>query len=551
MRQPPLRVGQAARGRKDAGVSVVAPAPAAPSRPRRAAPATETAPKRKPNRRRPATLARPRAGRSPVAPGVLWVLLIAVLLGGIVALNVGALRNSISASKIEGQEAALRSQNDELRSVVAEQSGLGPHQRLRGPLRHDLCAAAAQRLPASAPAEAHAEGGDREDQRAGEPAGRQSGAVSKQSDQRLRLIMFVFAAAFAVVIGRALYVQILQASALAARAHGQQNSTTVVPTSRGRILDATGKTLAVDVPAKDLMVDPSKVQDPGQVASYIAQKLGYQIKHKKAFKKEVQLPGRPPDGAARGAGGRAVAARPRRRRRDHVGAPAGPVHRRLRTPRLPVRQAGLAADRLRRLQQQRHARRRHRERVQQRAGRPPRRAARGARPRRRPAQHGHAAPRPAGPRRPAHDRSLHPAEGAVGAGRDREPHGRAQRHRAGAGSAQRLDPGDGDRSRLRQQRRPRPDRQAVRARHPQHGGRVLLRARLDLQGGDDGRRADGGDRHAADAVPDPVRDQGRRPDRARRRRAPDQDVHGRPDPAAVVERGHGHDRRARAQAAAV
>ena len=113
--------------------------------------------------------------------------------------------------------------------------------------------------------------------------------MSKQSDQRLRLIMCVFAAAFAVVIGRALYVQILQASALAARAHGQQNSTTVVPTSRGRILDATGKTLAVDVPAKDLMVDPSKVQDPGQVASYIAQKLGYQLKHKKAFRAEVQL----------------------------------------------------------------------------------------------------------------------------------------------------------------------------------------------------------------------------------------------------------------------
>ena len=125
LRQPALRVGQAARGRKDAGVSVVAPAPAAPSRPRRAAPATETAPKRRQNRRRPATLARPRAGRSPVAPGVLWVLLIATLLGGIVALNVGALRNSISASKIEGQEAALRSQNDALRSLVAQRSGSG------------------------------------------------------------------------------------------------------------------------------------------------------------------------------------------------------------------------------------------------------------------------------------------------------------------------------------------------------------------------------------------------------------------------------------------
>src|SRR3954464_15702278 len=101
--------------------------------------------------------------------------------------------------------------------------------------------------------------------------------------------MFVFAAAFAVVSGRALYVQILQASALAARAHGQQNSTIVVPTSRGRILDATGHTLAVDVPAKDLMVYPARVQDPGQVASFIAQKLGYQVKHKKAFKDEVKL----------------------------------------------------------------------------------------------------------------------------------------------------------------------------------------------------------------------------------------------------------------------
>ena len=113
--------------------------------------------------------------------------------------------------------------------------------------------------------------------------------MSKQSDQRLRLIMFVFAAAFAVVIGRALYVQILQASALAARAHGQQNSTLVVPTNRGRILDATGHTLAVDVPAKDLMVYPSRVRDPRQVASFIAQKLGYQLKHKKAFRAEVKL----------------------------------------------------------------------------------------------------------------------------------------------------------------------------------------------------------------------------------------------------------------------
>jgi hypothetical protein len=60
-----------------------------------------------------------------VAPGVLWVLLIAVLLGGIVALNVGALRNSIEASRVGGQVAALRSQNHALLSQVAGQSGFG------------------------------------------------------------------------------------------------------------------------------------------------------------------------------------------------------------------------------------------------------------------------------------------------------------------------------------------------------------------------------------------------------------------------------------------
>jgi cell division protein FtsI (penicillin-binding protein 3) len=111
----------------------------------------------------------------------------------------------------------------------------------------------------------------------------------KQADHRLRLIMVVFAAAFAVVIGRALYVQILQANALAARAHGQQNSTIVVPTSRGRILDASGKTLAVDVPSKDLMVYPAQVQDAQQTASFIAQKLGYSVKHRKRFRAEVRL----------------------------------------------------------------------------------------------------------------------------------------------------------------------------------------------------------------------------------------------------------------------
>ncbi len=104
-------------------MSVVAPAPAAPERPRRrAAPATP-APRRERSRAARPALARPRAGRSPVSAGVIWVLLLATLFGGIVALNVGALRNSIAASRIDGEAAALRSQNADLASQIAADSG--------------------------------------------------------------------------------------------------------------------------------------------------------------------------------------------------------------------------------------------------------------------------------------------------------------------------------------------------------------------------------------------------------------------------------------------
>jgi hypothetical protein len=95
-----------------------------------------------------------------VAPGVLWVLLIAVLLGGIVALNVGALRNSIEASRVGGEVAALRSQNHALLSQVAGQSGFGLiSQRasqlgmlLAQPAKHDFLRLHPGKRPAAAAA---------------------------------------------------------------------------------------------------------------------------------------------------------------------------------------------------------------------------------------------------------------------------------------------------------------------------------------------------------------------------------------------------------------
>jgi cell division protein FtsI/penicillin-binding protein 2 len=113
--------------------------------------------------------------------------------------------------------------------------------------------------------------------------------VTRQADQRLRLILCLFGAAFAVVVGRAVYIQVVQADTLAAMARGQQNSTVVIPTQRGKILDRAGNVLAVDVGSKDVWVHPAQVQDPTQTASYIAQKLGYNLKHRKKLLAEVKL----------------------------------------------------------------------------------------------------------------------------------------------------------------------------------------------------------------------------------------------------------------------
>jgi hypothetical protein len=62
------------------------------------------------------------------------VLLIAALFGGIVALNVGALRSSIAASRLDAQGAALRTQNADLEARVAALSGYGRISKVAGDL---------------------------------------------------------------------------------------------------------------------------------------------------------------------------------------------------------------------------------------------------------------------------------------------------------------------------------------------------------------------------------------------------------------------------------
>jgi cell division protein FtsL len=92
-------------------VSVAAPAPRT-ARPRRAA-----------SQRPRARTTSKQAARRRLSPAFLWIIVLAVLFAGIVALNVGALRATIAASKLEAETSAIKTQNADLASQVAGMSG--------------------------------------------------------------------------------------------------------------------------------------------------------------------------------------------------------------------------------------------------------------------------------------------------------------------------------------------------------------------------------------------------------------------------------------------
>jgi cell division protein FtsL len=96
------------------GAGVAAPAPARPPRPRtRPRPRPVEAP---PARARTQRRAAPRR----LTGGILWISVFAVLLAGVVALNVAVLRLNMSVSKLDQQELQLRAENQALASEVSK-----------------------------------------------------------------------------------------------------------------------------------------------------------------------------------------------------------------------------------------------------------------------------------------------------------------------------------------------------------------------------------------------------------------------------------------------
>jgi cell division protein FtsL len=77
-------------------------------------------PRPQPARRpaRPRTAPRARA-RPLVAGGVLWIIVVAALLAGIVALNVAVLRLNVQVEQLDGQRDKLASQRDALQTKIS------------------------------------------------------------------------------------------------------------------------------------------------------------------------------------------------------------------------------------------------------------------------------------------------------------------------------------------------------------------------------------------------------------------------------------------------
>jgi cell division protein FtsB len=85
----------------------------------RRAPQTRTrpAPRRSPRRR---TAERPR-----VAGSVIWIVVVATLLAGIVALNVAVLRLNVQAEELEGRRAELAATRDALEAQLSQGAAAG------------------------------------------------------------------------------------------------------------------------------------------------------------------------------------------------------------------------------------------------------------------------------------------------------------------------------------------------------------------------------------------------------------------------------------------
>ena len=93
-------------------------------------------------------------------------------------------------------------------------------------------------------------------------------------NRRIRLLLAFLVLGFALLLGRAAWLQGVQAGSLGKLAARQHLETVVLPASRGTIFDRTGVELAIGEQATTVYADPRRVRDPRAVATAAAGTLG-------------------------------------------------------------------------------------------------------------------------------------------------------------------------------------------------------------------------------------------------------------------------------------
>ncbi len=96
----------------------------------------------------------------------------------------------------------------------------------------------------------------------------------KRINARLGLLFLFFTLLFSGALARAAWLQGVEGGSLSASATAQQSEEVIVPGTRGRVLDRTGKVLAVSEDAATVIATPYQVPDPDRAATELAPLVG-------------------------------------------------------------------------------------------------------------------------------------------------------------------------------------------------------------------------------------------------------------------------------------
>ncbi len=106
--------------------------------------------------------------------------------------------------------------------------------------------------------------------------------ASKTPPWRSKLLVALVGASFCVLLGRAVYVQIIDAPFFLRQGEARYARTLELPASRGRILDRNGLILAASVPVPSLWAIPKDMDSDPAVRAQLAKALGFKPKELEA-----------------------------------------------------------------------------------------------------------------------------------------------------------------------------------------------------------------------------------------------------------------------------